>query len=141
MKAILAAAALLLAAACSDASGPDGAVRVRTNASVYHLPGGGSSPVSVHFTVRNTGSEPIAIPDCGASVGAILERYESGAWVQMMSCLNLPVNFPPRVLAPGEVAQGEESVFEPGRYRLRVQVAEEGAELTYAVSPDFVAVR
>ena len=63
MKAALAAAALLLAAACSDASGPAGVVRVRTDASGYRLPGSGS-PVSVGFTVRNTGSEPIALPNC-----------------------------------------------------------------------------
>jgi hypothetical protein len=136
MKAALAAAALLLAAACSDAGGPDGAIRVRTDASGYQLPGSGS-PVVVGFTVRNTGSEPISVGDCGTSVAAIPDRREAGAWVQQGSCVNLPVYFPPRVLAPGEVAEGEVSVFAAGRYRIRVPMAQ-GELSADAVSPDFI---
>jgi len=137
MKAILAAAALVLAAACSDPSGPAGPVQVRTDASIYHLPGSESSVV-VGFTVRNTGSEPISVGDCGAaSVAAIPDRREGSAWVQQFSCVNLPVYFPPRVLAPGEVAEGEVSVFGAGRYRIRVPMAQ-GELSAEAVSPDFI---
>ncbi|MFL5538805.1 MAG: hypothetical protein ACJ8J0_07410 [Longimicrobiaceae bacterium] len=145
MKAALAAAALLLAAACSDASGPAGVVRVRTDASGYRLPGSGS-PVSVGFTVRNTGSEPIAVSGCGGgSVAASIDRREAGGWVEVFSCDYLPalaIYASPRVLAPGEVVEGTTSVGGAGRYRIRVRVAQgEGAELPDAVSPDFVVAR
>ena len=142
MKAILAAAALLLAAACSNASGPASAARVRTDASVYTLPGGGPAPseVRVGFTVRNTGSEPIAVPNCGVNVATMVDRREAGAWVLVGSsvCPSLAI-YAPVVLAPGEVAEGHITVDKGGRYRLRVPVAEEeGAEFsTHALSPEF----
>jgi hypothetical protein len=141
MKAIL-AAALFLAAACSDASGPAGAIRVRTDATGYRLPGDGSG-VSVGFTVSNTGSEPVVVASCGgSSVDAIIDRREGGAWVELASCGNLPIYALPRVLAPGEVVDWETSVGETGRYRLRVLVSMgEGAEVSDAVSPDFIVVR
>ncbi|MFL5386057.1 MAG: hypothetical protein ACJ8GN_26380 [Longimicrobiaceae bacterium] len=145
MKAIFAAAALLLAAACSDAggpAGPAGAIRVRTDASGYRLPGNGSQVV--RFTVRNTGSEPIVVGSCGgATVAGILDRREAGEWVEEYSCAYLPIYALPHVLAPGEVIDGETSVLATGRYRIRVPVSvgqEEGAESLDALSPDFIVV-
>jgi archaellum component FlaG (FlaF/FlaG flagellin family) len=142
MKAALAAAALLLAAACSDASGPADAARVRTDASVYTLPGGGPAPSEAHvsFTVRNAGSEPIALPNCGVNVATEVERREAGVWVTVSSslCPALAV-YAPMVLAPGEVAEGFIAVNGPGQYRLRVLVAPEvGKEFSdSALSPAF----
>ncbi|MFL5386056.1 MAG: hypothetical protein ACJ8GN_26375 [Longimicrobiaceae bacterium] len=142
MKAIFAAAALLLAAACSDASGPADDARVRTDASVYTLPGGGPAPseVRVGFTVRNTGSEPIAVPNCGVNVAAMVDRREAGAWVLVGSsaCPALAI-YAPVVLAPGEVAEGFISVNGAGQYRLRVPLSPEvGKEFSdFALSPGF----
>jgi archaellum component FlaG (FlaF/FlaG flagellin family) len=140
MKAALAAAALLFAAACSDASGPADAAQVRTDASVYTIPGGGPAPskVRVGFTVRNTGSEPITLPNCGVNVATEVERREAGAWVRAASSA-CPAIFAPVVLAPGAVTEGFIPVNGAGQYRLRVPVAPEaGKELSnFALSPDF----
>jgi archaellum component FlaG (FlaF/FlaG flagellin family) len=143
MKAAFAAAALLLAAACSEASGPAAAARVRTDASVYTLPGGGPAPspgATVSFTVRNTGAFTIVLPNCGAGVATEVQRREAAGWVTFTAsvCPALAI-YAPVVLAPGEVALGHIAVDEGGRYRLRVPVAEEeGAEFsTYALSPEF----
>jgi hypothetical protein len=142
MKAAFAAAALFLAAACSEASGIAHDARVRTDASVYTLPGSPGPATTVKFTVRNTGSFSIAIANCGQGVAAELQRRDAnGAWVTaaLMECPSLAI-YAPIVLDPGEVAEGEMKVSESGLYRLRVQVAEEeGAEFSAtAVSPDFV---
>jgi archaellum component FlaG (FlaF/FlaG flagellin family) len=142
MKVTLAAAALLLAAACSDASGPADDARVRTDASVYMIPGGGPAPseVRVGFTVRNTGSEPIALPNCGINVATEVERREAGVWVRVSSsaCPTLAI-YAPVVLAPGEVAGGFIAVNGAGQYRLRVPLSPEvGKEFSdFALSPDF----
>jgi len=142
MKTIFAAAALLLAAACSDASGPADDARVRTDASVYTIPGGGPAPseVKVGFTVRNTGSEPIALPNGGVNVATMVDRREAGAWVLAGSsvCPALAI-YAPVVLAPGAEAEGFIPVSGPGQYRLRVPVAPEvGKEFSdFAFSPDF----
>ena len=140
MKAALAAAALFLAAACSDASGPADAARVRTDASVYTIPGGGPAPsgVRVNFTVRNTGSAPITLPNCGVNVATEVDRREAGAWVSVAANA-CPAIFAPVVLAPGAVAEGFISVNGAGQYRLRVPVSPEaGKEFSdFALSPDF----
>jgi len=138
-----AAVALLLAAACSEGSGTASALRVRTDASAYGLPGGGpaASEVTVHFTVRNTGSEPIAVPNCGINVATMVERREGGSWVQVSSsvCPAFAI-YAPVVLAPGDVAEGFIAVNGAGEYRLRVPVSPEvGQEFSdFATSPDFV---
>jgi archaellum component FlaG (FlaF/FlaG flagellin family) len=141
MRAVLSAAAsLLLAAACSDASGPADAARVRTDASVYTLPGGGPAPseARVGFTVRNTGSEPITLPNCGVNVATEVDRREVDAWVRVASSA-CPLIYAPVVLAPGEVVEGFISVNGSGQYRLRVPVSPEmGKEFSeFALSPDF----
>jgi len=142
MKAALAAAALILAAACSDPNGLTHEARVRTDASVYMLPGSGpGAAATVRFTVRNTGAFTIAVPNCGAGVATeVQRRVAGGGWVTYASsvCPALAI-YAPVVLAPGEVAEGQIAVAEGGLYRLRVPVAEEeGAEFsTHALSPDF----
>ena len=139
---LFAAVTLLLAAACSDGSGTARALRVRTDASLYSLPGGGPIPseVTVNFTVRNTGSEPVAVPNCGINVATIVERREAGSWVQVSSsaCPALAI-YAPVVLAPGDVAEGFIAVNGAGEYRLRVPVSPEvGQEYSdFATSPDF----
>ncbi|MFL5538804.1 MAG: hypothetical protein ACJ8J0_07405 [Longimicrobiaceae bacterium] len=138
MKAPLAAAALLLAAACSDASGPADDARVRTDASVYTIPGGGPAPseVRVGFTVRNTGSDPIALPNCGVNVAVQVERREAAAWV-VVSSSACPTIYSTRVLAPGEIAEGFIAVNGAGRYRLRVPVVAGTEDSASALSPEF----
>jgi len=142
MKAAFAAAALLLAAACSDPNGPADDAAVQTDASVYTLPGGGPVPseVRVGFTVRNTGSEPITLPNCGVNVATMVDRREAGAWVLAGSsaCPSLAI-YAPVVLAPGAVAEGFISVNGAGEYRLRVPVAPEVGKdySSFAISPGF----
>ena len=142
MKAALSVALALLLAACSDASGPADAARVRTDASVYTIPGGGPAPseARVGFTVRNTGSETVALPNCGVGVLGELQRREGGEWVTVGSavCPAFAI-YAPVVLAPGEVVEGFIPVNGAGQYRLRVPVAPElGKEFSnFAFSPDF----
>jgi archaellum component FlaG (FlaF/FlaG flagellin family) len=142
MKAALSVAVALLLAACSDTNGPADEARVRTDASVYTLPASGPVPteVRVNFTVRNTGSEPITIPNCGVNVSTMVDRREAGEWVMVASsvCPALAI-YAPVTLAPGEVAEGFIGVNGAGEYRLRVPVAPEvGQEFSdFAVSPAF----
>jgi archaellum component FlaG (FlaF/FlaG flagellin family) len=140
MKAALAATALFLAAACSDASGPADAAQVRTDASVYTIPGGGPAPseVRVSFTVRNTGSGQITLPNCGVNVATEVDRREADAWVRVAASA-CPAIFAPVVLAPGAVAEGFISLNGAGQYRLRVPVSpEQGKPFSdFALSPDF----
>ena len=137
MKDVLSVAAALLLAACSESTGPGGALRVETSQSVYSLPG----PVTVQFSVRNTSSFSVALPNCGAGVLPELERRQGTAWVSVGSQLCPALaNYAPIVLAPGETATGQTNIAEAGQYRIRVAAAPEiGAEFSsYSVSPNFV---
>jgi hypothetical protein len=113
---------------------------VRTDASVYTIPGGGPAPseVRVSFTVRNTGSGQITLPNCGVNVATEVDRREADAWVRVAASA-CPAIFAPVVLAPGAVAEGFISVNGAGQYRLRVPVSpEQGKAFSdFALSPDF----
>ncbi|SOD04104.1 hypothetical protein SAMN05216486_1247 [bacterium JGI 053] len=138
MRAVLSAAAALLLAACSDASGPASGLRVETSKSVYPLPG--TPTVTVPYSVRNTGSTPVGLANCGDGVAAELQRRSGGTWVTAapIECPAFAV-YAPIVLAPGEAAFGETEVTVAGEYRIRVAVVEaEGSP--YAASRGF-AVR
>lgn len=139
MRAVLFAAAALGLAACSPSTGPGSAIRVETSEPVYPLP---PIPQPVTFTVRNTGSEPLALPRCGDSVAGELRRRDGGgAWVTVASgfCATF-AQLAPVLLAPGEEGHGEMAVATAGRYRISVPVARAvGEEFTsHAVSADFV---
>jgi len=147
MKATLALAALLLAAACSDAgglTGPAGSARVRIDRSVYMLRGRGSETV-VSFTVRNTSPFPLALPGCFGRVAALVERREANGWVPRFSTNPCPPVYPgppPVVLAPGESAADQVVMEEGGHYRLLLYIrGAEDPEFAYdAVSPEFEVV-
>jgi hypothetical protein len=146
MKAILAAAALLLAA-CSDGGGPvgpAGSARVQIDRSVYSLRGGGSE-VTVSFTVRNTSAFALALPGCYGRVSASVERREANGWVPRFSTNGCPPVYPgppPVVLAPGESAADQVILEEGGHYRLRLYIrGAEDPEFAYdAVSAEFEVV-
>ena len=109
---------------------------METSKSVYPLPG--TPTVTVPYSVRNTGSTPVGLANCGAGVSAEVQRRSAGAWVTAASqvCEALAI-YAPVVLAPGETAYGETALAEAGEYRIRVAVVEaEGSP--YAVSPGFV---
>ena len=140
MKA-LAAAALLLAAACSDASGPDGTVQMRVDRSVYLLRG--SEPAAtVRYTVRNTTPGPITLVACSGGVDTEAQRRDADQWVPWTSNGACPASLDPLpkvVLAPGESAAGELILDKVGRYRLHTyfRVAESGPFSESAYSPEF----
>jgi len=146
MKAAFAAAALLLAAACSDPSGPvgpAGSARVQIDRSVYLLLGEPAAIVS--FTVRNTSPWPLALPGCSGRVSASIERLEASEWVPRFAtnpCPPVYPGLPPVVLAPGESAADHVVVEEGGRYRLVLYLrGAEDPEFAYdAVSPEFEVV-
>jgi hypothetical protein len=143
MKAALSAALVLLLAACSESTGSAGDLRVQTDKSVYSLPGGPGIPsVPVQFTVKNTGSFPVVLPNCGAGVLPELQRRQGTTWVDVgyQTCPAFAV-YAPLVLAPGETASGQTTIAEAGVYRIRVAAAqEEGGEFSsYAVSSNFKA--
>jgi hypothetical protein len=140
MKA-LAAAALLLAAACSDASGPAGAARMRTDRSVYLL-SGGEPEATVRFTVQNTTPGPITLVACSGGVDTEVQRREANGWVPWTTNAGCPASLDPTpqvVLAPGETAAGQVMLDEDGRYRLHtyVRVAESAQFSESAYSPEF----
>jgi hypothetical protein len=143
MKAVLFAAAALVLASCSESTGPAGNVRVETTQSVYPLPGNPGPGATISFSVRNRGSETVALPQCGEGVVPELQRFEGGAWVTVASgmCTALAL-YVPLLLAPGETAYGTVGTTVAGQYRLRVSVAAEtGADFSsLAISPAF-AVR
>jgi hypothetical protein len=138
---VLAVAALLLAAACSDASGPDGAARMRTDRSVYVL-SGGEPEATVRFTVRNTTPGPITLVACSGGVDTEVQRREANEWVPWTTnagCLASLDPTPQMVLAPGETAAGQVMLDKAGRYRLHtyVRVAESAQFSESAYSPEF----
>jgi hypothetical protein len=142
MKAALAAVALLLlAAACSDASGPAGTAGMRTDRSIYLL-SGREPAATVRFTVRNTTSGPITLLSCSGGVDTEVQRREASGWVPWdtnAGCL-ASLDAPPQVvLAPGESAAGQVMVTRDGRYRLHtyVRVAESVQFSESAFSPEF----
>lgn len=144
MKAALSVALALLVAACSDSTGIARELRVQTDRSVYALvPGGGTTtPATVHFTVKNTGSTSVVLPTCGETVAADLQQLQGSTWVTISSwiCPAFAV-YAPFVLAPGETAEGQTTVSEAGRYRLRLVVPGEGDEeqTRIAISGSFQA--
>jgi hypothetical protein len=143
MKAVLSAALVLLLAACSESTGAAGNLHVQTDKSVYSLPGGPGIPaVPVQFTVKNTGSFSVVLPNCGAGVLPGLQRRQGATWVDVgyQACPAFAV-YAPLVLAPGETASGQTNIAEAGVYRIRVAAAEEeGGEFSsYSVSPIFEA--
>ena len=126
MKAILAAAALLLAAACSDATGPvdgpDGPLRVRIDASIYLLHGQ-ALEATVRYTVRNTTPGPITLVSCSGGVDAEVQLLGANGWVPWSTNGACPASLdpPPQVvLAPGESAAGQVVMDRAGRFRLHV---------------------
>ncbi|HVG44742.1 MAG TPA: hypothetical protein VM890_08425 [Longimicrobium sp.] len=142
MKAALSVALALLLAACSESTGPGGDLRVETDKSAYSLPGGPGVPSAlVKYTVRNTGSETVALPNCGEAISGELQRREGGEWVTVGGSGVCPAFaiYAPVVLAPGEEASGQTAVGVAGQYRILVRVADEvGAEFaSQALSPDF----
>jgi hypothetical protein len=141
MKAVLFAAAALLLSACSESTGPRADLRIETSKAVYTLPGPGDPDALVQYSVRNTGSGSLALPQCNAVIGE-LQRKEGNDWVTVASgpCPAVLAIYAPLVLEPGEAAFGEASVGVAGRYRIRVDAAEEvGKEFTAsATSPEFV---
>jgi len=143
MRAALSVALALLLAACSNSAGPGHGLRVQTSASAYGLiPVQPTPPVTVPFTVRNTGSHTLALPNCGAGVLGELQKREEGAWVTVASGLCPAFElYAPVVLAPGQSSQGNVTVATIGRYRVRVAVSEGvGDDLAYsAVSGEFEA--
>jgi len=145
MKAVLSVALALLVAACADATGTARGVRVSTDASTYVVPptnGPQPATASVRFTVKNTGSASISLPNCGAGVTGELQQQQAGEWVTVRSgiCESFAV-YVPTVLAPGEAAEGETMLDAPGRYRVRITVLGAGDEepTRYAISPVFHA--
>ena len=141
MRAVLSAAVALLLAGCSASTGPSADLRVETTKSVYTLPGAGNPAALVEYSVRNTGSAPMALPQCGPTVGALQRREADGEWVTIASgpCAQALAIYAPLVLAPGEAAFGQAYAEVAGRYRIRVDVAEEvGKEFSdYALSSEF----
>ena len=144
MKATLAAAALLLAAGCSDASGPvgpDGPARVRIDRSVYTLHG--SEPeATVRYTVRNTTSGPITLVACSGGVDTEVQRRDANGWVPWTTngaCLASLDPVPEVVLDPGETGAGQVVLDDEGRYRLHiyVRVAESAQFSESAFSAEF----
>jgi hypothetical protein len=141
MKAVLFAAAALLLSACSESTAPRADLRIETSKAVYTLPGPGNPDALVQYSVRNTGSGSLALPQCGTVIGE-LQRREGNDWVTVAAgpcAMNLAI-YAPLVLEPGEAAFSETYVAVAGRYRFRVYAAEEvGQEFTAsATSPEFV---
>jgi hypothetical protein len=141
MKAALSVALALLLAACSSSTGPRSDLRVETSKSVYTLPGAGNPAALVQYTVRNTGSTSVALPQCVDVIGELQRQEADGEWLTIASgpCQTTLAVYAPLVLAPGEAASAQAYVGIAGRYRIRVDVAE-GVGLgysDYAVSPAF----
>ena len=145
MKAALSVVVALLVAACSDSTGIARGVRVNTDASFYALPpANGPQPplVPVRFTVKNTGSTAISLPNCGAGVTGELQQQQLGEWVTVQSgiCQTFAV-YVALVVAPGESAEGQTTVSAAGRYRVRIAILSAGDEepTRHAISPTFRA--
>jgi hypothetical protein len=116
---ILAAAAILATAACDGLfTGPDGALRVRTDGTRFVRDAQGFAQVS--FTAENRGADTVYLAPCGERVMAALDRLEQGRWVQHSgdACLHLLVAGP-FALAPGATHASFRGVMEPGVYRIR----------------------
>ncbi|HKP76104.1 MAG TPA: hypothetical protein VJT67_11220 [Longimicrobiaceae bacterium] len=143
MKAALSVALALLVAACSDTTGMARGVRVNTDASFYPLPSAQPPMVPVRFTVKNTGSTSLSLPNCGAGVtGELQQQQPLGEWVTVQSgiCQTFAV-YVALVVVPGESAEGQTTVSAPGRYRVRIAIIGAGDEepTRYAISPTFRA--
>ena len=142
MKAALSVAlALLLAAACSPSTGPGVDLRVELSKSVYTLPGAGNPAALVQYTVRNTGSTSVALPQCVDVIGELQRQEADGGWLTIASgpCATTLAIYAPLVLAPGEAASAQAYAGIAGRYRIRVDVAEDVGQpySNHAVSPEF----
>jgi hypothetical protein len=116
---ILVATALAATAACGGLfTGPDGALRVRTDGTSFVRDAQGFAQVP--FVVENRGADTVYLAPCGERVMVALDRLEQGRWVQHSgdACPQLLVAGP-FALAPGATHASVRGVTEPGVYRLR----------------------
>ena len=116
--------ALGLTLACHGSSTePRGGVLVATHGTAFDRAPDGAAAM-VPFLAVNTSGSVAYLPRCGERVMVAVDRWEDGRWVDYSgdACTAvLPMD--PFPLQPGTRYEGQRSIGEPGRYRLRLGVS------------------
>ena len=113
-----------LALACSDRL----SVRVDTEGTVFDRTDtpGTTVPVAViPYVVKNTGDKVAFLPACGANPLATIERLNAGTWEQSSGSACVAVMpMTPIEMHSGNRVWGSVSIFEAGRFRVRLNYAD-----------------
>ncbi|HEX6750282.1 MAG TPA: hypothetical protein VF092_23515 [Longimicrobium sp.] len=137
MRRILSISALLLAGACSDPVG-SGGVRVLPDQEIYAT-FGNDQPVTIRYTVANTGSGAIDVLACEGRMTVEIQFREGADWVTY----NVPVipecggSTAAVRVAPGSSAADSVVVQGIGTWRLRVPYRRQGTGGNTADSREF----
>jgi hypothetical protein len=108
----------LVLGACQPPPSPPSPLILTVDSAAYHRRG--QSPVSVSFSITNSGQAPLSVAQCDGSPAAQIDRWVRGGWLfaQGGYCNGGPP--PPLELLPGHSLQGAVTIYEGGAYRLRV---------------------
>ena len=96
---------------------------VATRGTAFERAPDGSGAV-VPFVAVNTSRSPAYLSRCGDRVTAAVDRWEDGRWVEYSGdgCIAI-LPMAPLALQPRARYEGQRSIGEPGRYRLRFSVS------------------
>jgi hypothetical protein len=112
--------AVVAIGACSASSAPVNVLEVNVPTAVFERIGAPAT-ATVPFTVINRGSSSVFVARCGDRVMAALDRWNGHSWVQYSGdACQANLITAGLELTPGSSATASRSVFEPGKYRLRI---------------------
>jgi hypothetical protein len=130
---------LVVLSACQQLSTSSrlAALQVQTDGSTFvRDPAVGSA--TVPFSVVNRGRSTLYLARCGERIMAVLDRWESGRWVQHGDACLTDRRMDPWPVSPSATLTSTHHVLQPGRYRLRPGVSTGGTKSwTVAFSNEF----
>jgi hypothetical protein len=125
---LLARAALILgvsAVGCQSSTAPPWGLAVVTHGTLFQRESGEQS-ASVPFTVVNGRETTVYLAACGGHAVPAIERWQDGRWMQYSGGICIAsVSMAPVELPAGASHAGHAIISEPGRYRLRMGVAQD----------------
>lgn len=116
----------LMAGGCEALAPAPGArpeVRVRIQSTMFEIDAN-LGTAHIPLIVQNAGAQTVYLARCGDAFPAVLERRQSGQWMEASAVVCQAVyDMSPLPLSVGEARAGTYSVAVPGTYRLRLGVS------------------